>query len=277
MGDLGPLVVKPREACKMLSCSHKKLYQLLADGELESFKDGRSRKITVTSIKRRIASQVASARPTLKRPAINPAVPDLLRSSASRYPSRLQENETRSTTFEKAAVVNRLRSERIEGDPGGGQADFHAEAFEPECVPPNAVFRYREPRPAISCPLGPVREPICTPGSSWFACRDHPCPGRNEGRLSLGDRDRHQKLLSELRREQDRKFDSHSQEGGGAGPAGWRRYCPVFPAWFVCDQVETPNSTCSRVADRRSDRITRAPSSTPRLWRAIYGRTTAPA
>jgi hypothetical protein len=53
----------------MLSCSHKKLYQLLADGELESFKDGRSRKITVTSIKRRIASQVASARPTLKRPA----------------------------------------------------------------------------------------------------------------------------------------------------------------------------------------------------------------
>ena len=68
MGDLGPLVVKPREACKMLSCSHKKLYQLLADGELESFKDGRSRKITVTSIKRRIASQVASARSTLKRP-----------------------------------------------------------------------------------------------------------------------------------------------------------------------------------------------------------------
>jgi excisionase family DNA binding protein len=68
LGDLEPLIVKPREACKMLSCSHKKLYQLLADGELESFKDGRSRKITVASIKRRIARQLASARPNLKRP-----------------------------------------------------------------------------------------------------------------------------------------------------------------------------------------------------------------
>jgi excisionase family DNA binding protein len=65
---VAPLIVKPRDACKMLSCSHKKLYQLLADGELESFTDGRSRKITVTSIKRHIDARLASARSALKRP-----------------------------------------------------------------------------------------------------------------------------------------------------------------------------------------------------------------
>jgi hypothetical protein len=38
LGDCGlALVVNPSSACKMLSCSHKKLYQLLADGELDSF------------------------------------------------------------------------------------------------------------------------------------------------------------------------------------------------------------------------------------------------
>ena len=38
------LVVNPRTACLMLSCSHKRLYQLMVDGELESFKNGRARK-----------------------------------------------------------------------------------------------------------------------------------------------------------------------------------------------------------------------------------------
>jgi excisionase family DNA binding protein len=70
-GELGgPLIVKPSVACNMLSCSHKKLYQLLADGELESFRDGRSRKITVASIKALIARGLAaSAVSKLKRPS----------------------------------------------------------------------------------------------------------------------------------------------------------------------------------------------------------------
>jgi hypothetical protein len=68
MGDLGPLVVKPRQARLMLSCSHKKLYKLLATGELESFRDGGSRKITVASIERRIARLLAGGA-NLKRPA----------------------------------------------------------------------------------------------------------------------------------------------------------------------------------------------------------------
>ncbi len=65
-GDMGPLVVKPRDARRMLACSQKKLYELLANGELESFLDGRSRKITVDSIQRRIARLVAAG-PNLKR------------------------------------------------------------------------------------------------------------------------------------------------------------------------------------------------------------------
>jgi excisionase family DNA binding protein len=71
LGNLGgPLVVKPNVACSMLSVSHKKLYQLLADGQLESFRDGRSRKITVASIERFISSGLAaSATSKLKRPA----------------------------------------------------------------------------------------------------------------------------------------------------------------------------------------------------------------
>jgi hypothetical protein len=53
-----PLVVKPRKAEQLLDVSHSKLYELINAGELESFKDGASRKITMESIKRRIARQL---------------------------------------------------------------------------------------------------------------------------------------------------------------------------------------------------------------------------
>ena len=56
-----PLLVKPRAACSLLGCGNTRLYALLAAGELESFLDGRSRKITVESIQRYIARQLASA------------------------------------------------------------------------------------------------------------------------------------------------------------------------------------------------------------------------
>ena len=71
LGDLGgALVVKPRQACRLLDCGHKRLYQLLAEGQLESFKDGRSRKITVESIRRYIARGLAApGGSNLKRPA----------------------------------------------------------------------------------------------------------------------------------------------------------------------------------------------------------------
>jgi hypothetical protein len=50
-----PLVVKPKTAWMMLACSNTRGYELLNAGELESFLDGRSRKITVDSIHRYIA------------------------------------------------------------------------------------------------------------------------------------------------------------------------------------------------------------------------------
>ena len=57
--DLDPLVVKPKAAWKMLACGNTRGYELLAAGELESYKEGRSRKITVASIKALVARRLA--------------------------------------------------------------------------------------------------------------------------------------------------------------------------------------------------------------------------
>jgi hypothetical protein len=59
--ELGPLVVKPKTAWKMLACSNTRGYELLAAGELISFLDGRSRKITVESIRRYILRRLPPA------------------------------------------------------------------------------------------------------------------------------------------------------------------------------------------------------------------------
>lgn len=60
-GEVGPLVVKPKSAWKMLACSNTRGYELLAAGELEPFLDGRSRKITVELIDQYIARRLAPA------------------------------------------------------------------------------------------------------------------------------------------------------------------------------------------------------------------------
>jgi hypothetical protein len=58
----GPyIVVKPKVAWKMLACSNTRGYELLNAGELESFRDGRSRKITVESIRRYIGRRLAES------------------------------------------------------------------------------------------------------------------------------------------------------------------------------------------------------------------------
>lgn len=57
-----PLVVKPKKAFKMLGCGTTRGYQLLNAGELESYKDGVSRKITVASIHRYIARRLEAER-----------------------------------------------------------------------------------------------------------------------------------------------------------------------------------------------------------------------
>jgi hypothetical protein len=50
-----PIAVRPKVAQKMGGWGHTRLYQLIASGELESYRDGRARMITVRSIKARAA------------------------------------------------------------------------------------------------------------------------------------------------------------------------------------------------------------------------------
>jgi len=57
-----PLLVKPKVAWKLLGCGNTRGYELLAAGELESFLDGRSRKITMASIHRFIARRLEQGR-----------------------------------------------------------------------------------------------------------------------------------------------------------------------------------------------------------------------
>jgi hypothetical protein len=66
--DVGPLVVKPKIAWKMLACSNTRGYELLNAGELVSFLDGRSRKITVDSIHRYIARRLQPTSGANSRP-----------------------------------------------------------------------------------------------------------------------------------------------------------------------------------------------------------------
>jgi hypothetical protein len=55
-----PLLVRPRDAWRMLGCGNTRGYELLTSGELVSFLDGRARKITVQSIHAYIARQLAA-------------------------------------------------------------------------------------------------------------------------------------------------------------------------------------------------------------------------
>jgi excisionase family DNA binding protein len=57
---LDPIVVRPREACKMLSVGLTRLYELLHEGQLDSFRYGRSRRITIASIHAYVERQLAT-------------------------------------------------------------------------------------------------------------------------------------------------------------------------------------------------------------------------
>jgi excisionase family DNA binding protein len=46
-----PLVVSPKGACELIDCSITHLYELLNTGEISSYRDGKSRKIIVASIR----------------------------------------------------------------------------------------------------------------------------------------------------------------------------------------------------------------------------------
>jgi excisionase family DNA binding protein len=56
-----PLVASPNQAMRAIQVSRKKLYELINTGELESYTEGKSRRITVKSIndyvERRLAAE----------------------------------------------------------------------------------------------------------------------------------------------------------------------------------------------------------------------------
>jgi hypothetical protein len=54
------LAVRPKIAWNMLDCGNTRGYELIAAKELDSFLDGRSRKITVDSIRQYIARRLAA-------------------------------------------------------------------------------------------------------------------------------------------------------------------------------------------------------------------------
>jgi excisionase family DNA binding protein len=56
-----PLVVSPRQACLLLGIGNTRLYQLIGNGELETYRDGRARRITMQSIRDRLARLIAAA------------------------------------------------------------------------------------------------------------------------------------------------------------------------------------------------------------------------
>ena len=58
--QVDPLVVRPRDACRMLSVGLTRLYELLQAGELESYRHGRARRISVNSIRAYVDRQIAS-------------------------------------------------------------------------------------------------------------------------------------------------------------------------------------------------------------------------
>lgn len=50
LNQIGPIVVRPKQAALMLSCGIIRIYELMNTGQLKSFKDDGARKILVSSI-----------------------------------------------------------------------------------------------------------------------------------------------------------------------------------------------------------------------------------
>jgi excisionase family DNA binding protein len=55
-----PLVASPKQAMRAIQVSRKKLYELINTGELESYTEGKSRRITVKSINDYIELRLAA-------------------------------------------------------------------------------------------------------------------------------------------------------------------------------------------------------------------------
>lgn len=75
-----PLAVAPLEACRLLSLGLSHVYSLMRSGKLENFHSGRARRITMRSIERYVAQQLAAVKRNAPRgrgrpPVLKPAAP----------------------------------------------------------------------------------------------------------------------------------------------------------------------------------------------------------
>ena len=61
LGGDEPLVVSPRRAAFMLNCGVTRVYELINGRQLDTYKDGASRKIVIASIRAYIARQLEKA------------------------------------------------------------------------------------------------------------------------------------------------------------------------------------------------------------------------
>jgi excisionase family DNA binding protein len=59
LGDVEALCVSPRRAARMLDLGLTRTYELLNSGELRSFKDGKSRRVIVESMREYIGRKLA--------------------------------------------------------------------------------------------------------------------------------------------------------------------------------------------------------------------------
>lgn len=57
-----PLAVSPKQAATAIGCGITKLYEHINGGVLEAYKEGRSTRITVASIKAHVANRAAEFR-----------------------------------------------------------------------------------------------------------------------------------------------------------------------------------------------------------------------
>jgi hypothetical protein len=62
--DLEPLAVSPRQTGQLLNIGLTRVWQLIGSGELETYWEGTSRKVTMRSIRTRHERQLAAARGT---------------------------------------------------------------------------------------------------------------------------------------------------------------------------------------------------------------------
>jgi excisionase family DNA binding protein len=73
--DLEALAVSPRQACRLLGVGNTRLYELINAGELDSYRDGRMRRVTMESIRARVARLLACAADESRTTALSRRAP----------------------------------------------------------------------------------------------------------------------------------------------------------------------------------------------------------